>query len=591
MAKPKQDKWDSLATIKSFDLGISSNSHHESIHQSMQHQIEIIHPNSSTTTPISLLVQSLVKQLCTLLERDLSRANLLYNTICEKLHSMNLIDDSYAMGEFEAMRSQYQRALYQLVTVASGSEIPITLPVTWPIVQPSGLEWSRYHKEFEELYFIAGGGFGSVFKAKHRLDGVEYAVKKVYIKSSDVNSIMSHLSEVKTIASLNHPNIVNYKAAWLEPMIESKIKKKRKCPMDTDSDEFSNLNSQIISSAYPNIITSFKTHNSKELTKHNSQSDFVISFEKSADSFDNLDASDDDLEESETDEELSMPQDECDNAVCKLFSSREYENCSRVNLKWATLYIQMTFCQQTLKQWLDERNNHMSLSRKNSEDLTLHHCDSNDSTCLDSPSFNVDMNYPVTFTHIDLLIDMFTQLVRGLHYIHSRGIIHHDIKPSNVFVAQGENGLLVQLGDFGLACPLQQSHSGLALGTHLYAAPEQLDGQCNPKSDMYSLGIILLEMVEPFSTDMERVKTITDLRKGQIPAHLTANYPKIAHIIGKLVQRKPSKRLDTNQLLNELKTLSENKDETIKSLKEELAAKDDEIAQLKMMLAKLSSKS
>lgn len=95
-------------------------------------------------------------------------------------------------------------------------------------------------------------------------------------------------------------------------------------------------------------------------------------------------------------------------------------------------------------------------------------------------------------------------------------------------------------------------------------------------------------MVEPFSTDMERVKTITDLRKGQIPAHLTANYPKIAHIIGKLVQRRPSRRLDTNQLLEELKTLSENKDDTIRQLKEELAAKDDEIAKLKMMLAKLN---
>lgn len=388
---------------------------------------------------------------------------------------MHLIDDSYAMGEFEAMRSQYQRALYQLVTVASGSEIPISLPATWPIVKPSGLEWSRYHREFEELYFIAGGGFGSVFKAKHRLDGVEYAVKKVYIKSSDVDSIMSHLSEVKTIASLNHPNIVNYKAAWLEPMIESTVKKKRKIPMDTDSDEFS-IDTNLISSVHPNIITSFKTHNSKELLKHNSLSDFVISF-KNSNSFEDITTSNDELE-SESDEDTTVQD---DNAVCKLFSDKEYENCSRVNLKWATLYIQMTYCEQTLKQWLDERNNGMALSRKNSDDLTLQHCDSNDS-CLDSP----DSHYPVSFTHIDLLIDMFTQLVKGLHYIHSRGIIHHDIKPSNVFVEQSEGGMLVQLGDFGLACPLQQSHSGLALGTHLYAAPEQLDGQCNPKVRFYS---------------------------------------------------------------------------------------------------------
>lgn len=97
-------------------------------------------------------------------------------------------------------------------------------------------------------------------------------------------------------------------------------------------------------------------------------------------------------------------------------------------------------------------------------------------------------------------------------------------------------------------------------------------------------------MVEPFSTDMERVKTIEDLRKGQIPAHLSANYPKVAHIIGKLVQRRTSKRLDTTQLLEELKNLSENKDETIKALREELDAKDKEIANLKVMLAKYSHK-
>ncbi|RVE50341.1 hypothetical protein evm_005007 [Chilo suppressalis] len=587
MDKQKQT-WEALATVKSFDLGLTGNSHHESVlHQSMQ-QVEII--NSAATTPISLLVQSLVKQLCSLLENDTIRANQLYNTICEKLHSMNLIDDSYAMGEFEAMRSQYQRALYQLVTVATGSEIPITLPVTWPIIQPSGLEWSRYHREFEELYFIAGGGFGSVFKARHRLDGVEYAVKKVYIKSSDVNTIMSHLSEVKTIASLNHPNIVNYKAAWLEPMIESKVKKKGKgkLQMDLDSDEFSVSN--IISSAHPNIITSFKTHNSKELYNNNhTKSDFIISF-KNSNSLDDVDntSSTDELFDSDSEDDIKTENDE--KVICPIFTSQNYENCSRVNLKWATLYIQMTYCEQTLKQWLDERNNRIAISRKGSDDLTFH-SDANESpVLLDSP-LSTEFNYPITLTHIDLLVDMFTQLVSGLHYIHSRGIIHHDIKPSNVFVVQNESGIRVLLGDFGLACPLQQSHSGLALGTHLYAAPEQLDGQCNPKSDMYSLGIILLEMVEPFSTDMERVKTITDLRKGQIPAHLTANYPKIAHIIGKLVQRRPGKRLDTSQLLGQLKTLSENKDETIKNLKEELAAKDDEIAKLKMMLANFTYKS
>lgn len=576
MEKQKKDKWEALETVTSFDLGVSYNSHNDSIFDHSRQQIDVF--NSTVTTPISLLVQSLVKQLCSLLEKDQMRANQLYNTICEKLHSMNLIDNSYSMGEFEVMRSQYQRALYQLVTVTNESEIPISIPASWPIMQPSALEWSRYHREFEELFFIAGGGFGCVFKARHRLDGVEYAVKKVYIKSCDVNSIMNHLAEVKTLASLNHPNIVNYKAAWLEPLIQS-IKEANKLCMDTDSDsELSGLPTKS-SAAHPKTLSSFKTHNSKELTTKKSYSDFVISFRNSNSLEDNNNSSD---EIDDTDSEDDYPGVE-ENAVCKLYSSKEFENCSRVNLKWATLYIQMTFCPQTLKQWLDFRNNQMVLSRKNSEDFSY----LSDSESPLSP----DVGYPASWSHVDKLIEMFTQLVCGLHYIHSRGIIHHDIKPSNIFVVESATELRVLLGDFGLACPLQQSHRGMALGTQLYAAPEQLEGQCNPKSDMYSLGIILLEMVEPFSTDMERVKTITDLRKGQIPAHLTANYPKIAHIIGKLVQRRPSKRLDTPQLLEELKHLSENKDDTIKSLKEELAAKDEEIAHLRMMLAKMNSKS
>lgn len=68
-----------------------------------------------------------------------------------------------------------------------------------------------------------------------------------------------------------------------------------------------------------------------------------------------------------------------------------------------------------------------------------------------------------------------------MEYIHSKGIVHHDIKPSNIFIQLENGALLVQLGDFGLACPLQSVRHSLALGTKLYAAPEQLAGKCDPK--------------------------------------------------------------------------------------------------------------
>lgn len=564
-------EWDTMTTIKSFDLGAEEDLYPRFTSDS-QH-LEVISP--AATTPISLLVQSLVQQLCSLLERDQGRANNLYQSICEKLHQMKLIDESYAMGEFEVMRSQYQRALYQLVSVAKGTELPISLPI--PITQPTGLDWSRYLREFEELYFIAGGGFGSVFKARHRLDGVEYAVKKVCIKSSNINSIMNHLSEVKTFASLSHSNIVSYKAAWLEPLIEKNVKKpKHNFKIHSESNtQYSTTHLDSKYSTHPNIMESFKTYNSRELTQNNSQSDFSIIFENSS-SLSNEVLSHDDIGQTNS---ISEDTSEEDGKQIKLFESYMDQKYSCINLKWATLYIQMSFCQKTLKQWLEERNKYHWCGE--------YLCKDNCNDTIDDIKETSSSDFLIGWPHIDVVMDMFTQIANGLNYIHTRGIVHHDIKPSNIFVGNEGNVINVQLGDFGLACPLQKSHKGLAIGTHLYAAPEQLEGQCNPKSDMYSMGIILLEMVETFSTDMERVKTINDLRKGQIPAHLTASYPKIAHIIGKLVQRRPTRRLDSNQLLMELKLLKENKDETIKSLKEELAVKDDEIAKLKMMLANM----
>ena len=76
---------------------------------------------------------------------------------------------------------------------------------------------SRYATEFEEISFIAKGGFGAVFRAKNKLDGREYAVKKIMLKYCDPDLFSKLLREVTTLAGLSHPNVVSYKTAWLEP--------------------------------------------------------------------------------------------------------------------------------------------------------------------------------------------------------------------------------------------------------------------------------------------------------------------------------------------------------------------------------------
>jgi len=110
---------------------------------------------------------------------------------------------------------------------------------------------------------------------------------------------------------------------------------------------------------------------------------------------------------------------------------------------------------------------------------------------------------------------IFTALASAIDYAHTRGMIHRDLKPSNVmFTVEGQ----AVLTDFGIARMLGDSHitvTGAVIGTPAYMSPEQGQGACcDERSDIYSLGVILYEMVTgrvpfegdtPFATIMKHV--------------------------------------------------------------------------------------
>jgi len=106
---------------------------------------------------------------------------------------------------------------------------------------------------------------------------------------------------------------------------------------------------------------------------------------------------------------------------------------------------------------------------------------------------------------IEQAIGVAKGICRGLDYAHGKGIIHRDIKPSNIWLnAEGS----VKIGDFGLALAVdlpRLSHEGMMVGTYCYMPPEQPMGQeVTPRSDLYSLGAMLYEMVTgqpPFTGD------------------------------------------------------------------------------------------
>lgn len=90
-------------------------------------------------------------------------------------------------------------------------------------------------------------------------------------------------------------------------------------------------------------------------------------------------------------------------------------------------------------------------------------------------------------------------LAGGLAAVHAAGIVHRDVKPSNVLMARtGDSGipLAAKLADFGIACAVDRSHTtgrGVVLGTLAYMAPEQLRG-ADPGTavDIFSLGLVVL---------------------------------------------------------------------------------------------------
>ncbi|KAK4879234.1 hypothetical protein RN001_007380 [Aquatica leii] len=545
------DNTDTKSSEKSREIGMKS--------QESTNATNVICKPITTSTPTSILIESLVKNLCSICEPDERKAQKIYNFICSKLFEMKLVDESYNMIEFEGMRNQYQRALYRLVAVAIGDKQPVpSLQAFWQNNDITN-EWSHYYREFDEIEYIAGGGFGQVYRVKHKLDGSDYAVKKIFIRSEGIKSVRNYLSEVKTFASLNHSNVVQYKAAWLE--LGTSNKHTSDLPFDTDSSEHKFMGEHIDNYIYPQAVSDDETFG--DYGHYDNNTDFEVSFQStgevqqfshSSNSVFNIDRK---ARRKTRVKRNSIS--EGGNAICKIEDIQNLHVQAKSHSKWATLYIQMALCQTTLKQWLEKRNEA--------------------SVGNDAALVSKNLNQ----VHYETVMEILRQLLLGIEYIHSKKIVHHDIKPSNIFVQIDNGQVSVQLGDFGLACPLQSVRHSLALGTKLYAAPEQLQGKCDSKSDMYSLGIVLFELVKPFHTDMERIHTITELRKEHIRAHCLVQQPQLASVIIELMSKYPKDRPDATTLLHKLR-LNVSESELVQELRCQLAEKDDEISRLREIL-------
>lgn len=116
-------------------------------------------------------------------------------------------------------------------------------------------------------------------------------------------------------------------------------------------------------------------------------------------------------------------------------------------------------------------------------------------------------NYRVRSQRMPLaeIVRVMKDVLSGLSYAHSEGIIHRDLKPANIMLTKKGQAVLSDFGIAQIVGNTQHTVSGALMGTLNYMAPEQgFEGKCDSRSDIYSLGIVLYEMLTgytPFDAD------------------------------------------------------------------------------------------
>uniref|UniRef100_A0A8C0BR15 Eukaryotic translation initiation factor 2 alpha kinase 2 n=1 Tax=Buteo japonicus TaxID=224669 RepID=A0A8C0BR15_9AVES len=141
----------------------------------------------------------------------------------------------------------------------------------------------------------------------------------------------------------------------------------------------------------------------------------------------------------------------------------------------------------------------------------------------------------------------FLQILKGVKYIHSKELIHRDLKPQNIFISHEDK---IKIGDFGLVTSVAYGTLTENRGTKSYMAPEQFGDRYGKEVDIYALGLIWFEILSAFSGH-EKIKVWHDVWDFNTP------------IIKKMLSRDPSGRYSASEILEFFKSVD--KDNSFKT--------------------------
>ncbi|KAK7149068.1 hypothetical protein R3I93_013161 [Phoxinus phoxinus] len=188
------------------------------------------------------------------------------------------------------------------------------------------------------------------------------------------------------------------------------------------------------------------------------------------------------------------------------------------------LYIQMELCEgDTLRVWIDKRNSPKESFPERRADAAR----------------------------------ISRQVLTAVDYIHSKGLIHRDLKPPNIMFSS-DGG--VKVGDFGLVTAAEKDNDEQLLertkrtGTRSYMSPEQATHTSyDKKVDIYALGLIYFELIYNLITAHEKKKIWEDIRRNRVfPPKFSKEFTFEHKLIDRMLSASPDDRPDATELIREL---------------------------------------